>query len=216
MKRVLKIVSVALVLVGLVTTSAPATLQAYAAKEFTFAEQKTKKQVTELEMKPEDKVDLCFKGVANYMQYTYTWLSSNEEVATVDRYGVITAKSQGTTEISLQVGDGSAYTAEPVLVTVISMDITAGNSSNKAMSMEELKQGKTLDLNFYGVTDWSERKGAYLTEWVSSDETVVAVNQENGVVTAVSEGIAVIVFQIYDMEKNILLASRPVTVKVTK
>ena len=215
MRRIFKFLSVALVAAMVTSVTVPA-VKSFAAKEFTYAKQGTSQKVTELEMKPEEKIDLCFKGVSDHYSYTCTWSSSNEEVATVDKYGVITAKSQGTAEIILKVGDGTAYTSEPVVVTVISMNLTAGNSSNKAMDVVELKKGKTLDLNFYGVTDWSKRKGVYLTEWTSSNEEVATVDQSTGVVTAVAKGTSVVVFQLYDMEKNILLSSAPVTIVVTE
>jgi len=186
------------------------------ARIFTYAEQKTKKQVTELSMKPDETVDLCFKGVLDYTHYTCKWVSSNEEVATVDNSGVITAKAQGTAKITFVVGDGKAYTSTPVEVTIVSMNLTAGTSKNKAMSVEQLKVGKTLDLNFYGVTDWAYRKSAYLTEWTTSDSKVATVNQSTGLVTAVAPGVTVVIFHIYDMERDILLSSSPVTVIVTE
>jgi len=215
MKRIMKFLSLAMAAVVLTTMAAPA-ITGYAAKEFTYAEQKTKVQVTELTMKPEEKVDLCFKGVPDYTKYTCKWVSSNEDVATVDSKGEITAKAQGTAEISLVIGNGTVYTSEPVVVTVISMTLTAGNSSNKAMDVLELKAGKTCDLNFYGVTDWASRKNVYLTEWTTSNAAVATVDQSTGVVTAVAEGTAVVIFHIYDMERDILLSSAPVTVVVTK
>lgn len=213
MRRIMKFLSLAMAAVVLTTMAAPA-ITGYAAKEFTYAEQDSKKQVTELAMKPEEEVDLCFKGVIDYMHYTCKWVSSNEEVATVDNTGVITAKAQGTAEISYVIGDGTVYTSQPVKVTVISMTLTAGNSKNKAMDVVELEKGKTLDLNFYGVTDWSSRKKVYLTEWTTSNEAVAKVDQSTGVVTALTEGTSVVIFHIYDMEKDILLSSAPVTVIV--
>lgn len=186
------------------------------ARIFTYAEQKTKKQVTELSMQPEEKVDLCFMGVLDYASYTCKWVSSNEDVATVDNKGVITAKSQGTAEISILIGDGTAYTSNPVEVSIVTMNITAGTSSNRAMEMVTLKKGSTLDLNFYGVTDWSSRKNAYLTEWTTSNAAVAAVNQSTGVVTAAAEGTSVVIFHIYDMERDILLSSTPVIIVVTE
>lgn len=215
MKRTLKFVSMLMVAAVLVTIMVPA-VSGYAAKAFTYAEQVSKKQVTGLTMKPGEKTDLCFIGVPDYAKYTCKWSSSNEDVATVDNKGLITAKAQGTAKISLMVGDGSVYSSEPVLVTVNGMTVTIGNSSNKAMSVAELKVGDTLDFNFYGVTDWTARKNAYLTEWTTSNEAVAAVSQSNGVVTAVTEGVTVVMLQLYDMEKDVLLSSVPVTVIVTK
>ncbi|MBP3569202.1 MAG: Ig-like domain-containing protein [Lachnospiraceae bacterium] len=216
MKQIRKILSAALLTAVMVTAAAPSMESYAAAKEFTYADQKSGEKVTQLEMSPEEKVDLCFKGVPDYYKYKCVWTSSNEDVATVDGYGVITAKSQGTAEVVLTLGDGSVYTSEPVTVTVVSMNLTAGNSGNKAMDVVELKKGATLDLNFYGVTDWSARKGVYLTEWLTSNTAVATVEQSTGVVTAEAEGTAVVVFQIYDMEKNILLSSAPVTIIVTE
>lgn len=215
MKRSLKFISAALAMAMLITASVPAATS-YAAKEFTYAEQTSKEQVTQLELRPEQKVDLCFIGVPDYAQYTCAWTSSDEAVATVDNKGVITAKTQGRTEISLTIGDGSVYASVPVTVTVRSMDLTVGNSANKAMDVVELKKGATLDLNFYGVTDWSQRREVYLTEWSTSDASVVSVEQSTGIVTAVSKGTSVVVFQLYDMEKNVLLDSAPVTIIVTE
>ena len=215
MKRIVKFLSMALAAVVLTTMAAPA-VTGYAAKEFTYAEQTSKKQVTDLTMKPGEATDLCFMGVPDYSNYTCKWVSSNENVAIVDSKGVITAKEQGTAKVSLVLGDGTVYASEPVVVTVISMTLTAGNSSDKAMDIVELKVGAKLDLNFYGVTDWSARKNVYLTEWTTSKETVATVNQFDGVVTAVAEGTAHVVFHIYDMEKDILLSSAPITVIVTK
>ena len=167
-------------------------------------------------MKSGEKTDLCFKGVPDYAKYTCKWISSNEDVATVDGKGVITAKTQGTAKISLVLGDGTAYTSKPVEVTVFSMTLTAGNSTNKAMGFVELKKGSVLDLNFYGVTDWSERKNVYLTEWTTSNVAVATVEQSTGVVTAVEEGTAVVIFHLYDMEKDMLLSSTPVIVIVAE
>ncbi len=215
MKHFMKFISVALVAAVMISMSVPA-VKTYAAKEFTYAEQKTKAGVTQLEMKPEEQVDLCFLGAPDYSKYKRNWVSTNEDVATVDNMGVITAKAQGTAKISLVIGDGTVYISEPVEVTVVSMNLTVGNSSDKAMDILELKKGMALDLNFYGVTDWSARKNVYLTEWISSDESVVTVEQSTGVITAEEEGISIVVFQIYDKERNILLSSSPVTVIVTK
>ena len=215
MKRIAKFLSAAMAAMAVITAAVPA-VKSYAAKEFTYAEQSTKKQVTELSMKPEETTDLCFIGVPDYSEYTCKWVSSNETVATVDNMGVVTAKEQGTAKISLVLGDGTVYTSEPVVVTIVNMTLTAGTSTDKAMTLAELKQGDTLDLNFYGVTDWSSRKNAYMTEWTSSDETVAEVNQADGTVTAVGKGTSVIVFHIYDVERDILLNSTPVTVIVAE
>ena len=102
------------------------------------------------------------------------------------------------------------------MVTVYNMQITAGTPAKKAMEMTELKKGQTVDLNFYGVTDWFSRKSAYLREWISSNPDVVSVDETLGVITANAAGTAVVVFYLYDMDKGVLFSSEPVTVIVSE
>ena len=103
MKRNLTIFSVAIALFAIVNTVTPIA-QVYGALEFTYAEQKSKDKVTQLELRPEEQVDLCFLGAPEYNKYTCTWTSSDEAVATVDNKGNITAKAQGTAEIMFTQG----------------------------------------------------------------------------------------------------------------
>lgn len=212
--KLLKKLAGLMVLVMVITVTAPG-MVSYAA-ENGVALQGTKTVVTEYELeKAGDKVDFCFLGAPSDWWGTYKWTTSNPEVATVDTAGVVTAVSTGTTTITITAGADASY-VHTVTVTVYNMELTAGNSGNKAMDTVELKKGKTLDLNFYGVTDWSSRKSAYLTEWISSDTDVVSVNETNGVITAEKAGVAVVTFCLYDMEKDVLFTSAPVTVVVTE
>jgi len=100
-----------------ISSAAPATSFVYAAKTFTYAYQ-TGGEVSEHSMEIGESVDLRFLGVNDYKNYSRAWVSSNPEVATVDINGVVTAKANGTTVITLRVGDGSVYTSEGVVVTV--------------------------------------------------------------------------------------------------
>ena len=77
-----------------ISSAAPATGFVYAAKTFTYAYQ-TGGTVSKISMEKGDSVDLRFIGVSDYRNYSLAWASSNPEVATVDRNGVITAKENG-------------------------------------------------------------------------------------------------------------------------
>ena len=214
MKCFFKKMAIVTTLAMAVSLIAPA--QTARAAENGVALQGTKAVVTEYELeKAGDSVDFCFLGAPSDWWSTYKWTTSNPEVATVNTAGVVTAVSTGTTTITITAGADASY-VHSVTVTVYNMQLTAGNSKNKAMDTVELKKGKTLDLNFYGVTDWSSRKSAYLTEWVSSNADVVSVNEANGVITAEKAGVAVVVFYLYDMEKDVMFSSAPVTVVVTE
>ena len=214
MKRFFKKMAVVTTLAMAVSMLAPT--QTARAAENGVALQGTKTVVTEYEMeKAGDKVDFCFLGAPGDWWSTYKWTTSNPEVATVDTAGVVTAVSTGTATITITAGADGGY-VHAVTVTVYNMKLTAGNAKDKAMDTIELKKGKTLDLNFYGVTDWSSRKGAYLTEWISSNTDVVSLNETNGVITAEKAGVAVVIFNLYDTEKDVLFSSAPVTVIVTE
>jgi len=74
-------------------------------------------------LSPEEKVDLNFYGVKNWKKnnYEYQWISSDEEVATVDKTGVVTTKKPGTAIIRLKLKEkatGKYLTVAPVVLTV--------------------------------------------------------------------------------------------------
>ena len=178
-----------------ITSAAPATGYVYAAKTFTYAHQ-TGGAVSNLSLEPGDSVDLRFIGVSDYKNYSRAWVSSNPEVATVDSMGVVTAIANGTANIMLRVGDGSVYTSEGVQVTVSDlpeMQVTLGTAKDNTFDKYTLALGNTVDLNFYGVTNWSG--SLYSTQWISSNEEVVTVSNI-GVVTPVAPGTATVTFSI--------------------
>lgn len=208
----IKKIAVAAAAVVLLSLSAP-TVGAYAA-EAGVALQDSKEIVTTYELdQAGDEVDFCFLGAPSNWRSTYQWESSHPEVAVVDQNGVVTAVSTGSTVITIRCG---AEYVQMVTVTVYDMDITIGTAGNKVMTTLALKTGSTLDLNFYGVRDWTARKSNYLVEWYSSKSDVVSVNELNGIVEAKKEGTAMITFYLYDMEKDVLFTSASVTVVVTE
>lgn len=195
MKPTLRKGAVLLASALVISSAAPATGFVYAAKNFTYAYQ-TGGAVSKLTLEPGDVVDLRFIGVSDYRNYSLSWTSSNPEVATVDNSGVVTAKSNGTTVITLHVGDGSAYTSEGVVITVgdiPEMTISLGTSKDNTFDKYNLELGNTVDLNFYGVMNWST--SLYSTQWSSSNPAVVTVDK-SGVVTPVAPGTAKVTISI--------------------
>ena len=112
---------------------------------------------------------------------TLTWSSSNEDVATVSDEGIITAVKVGTATITVSSVNGKSATcivsvlqpAESIILDNTELTLEIGETAKlDATILPEDTTDKTLI-------------------WSSSDETVAYVDQE-GVVTAKSEGNAVI------------------------
>ncbi|HKL79195.1 MAG TPA: Ig-like domain-containing protein [Mobilitalea sp.] len=99
-----------------------------------------------------------------------TWSSSDNTVASVSKYGQVTAKGTGTATITAKV-DGVTFTTQ---VRVLQM------SSNLVV----LKKGDTKALNIYGTNS--------KIDWSSYNESIVTVSSD-GLVTAKSAGTAKIV-----------------------
>ena len=106
------------------------------------------------------------------------WTSSNESIATVDEYGVITAHLQGKAIITAKSTDGSNISAS-CAVTVIKL-VTSIYINNTMVGM---KIGEQTTLTAYAIP--SDATNTHL-RWYSEDEGVATV--EDGVVTAVGIG----------------------------
>ena len=113
-----------------------------------------------------------------------TWASDREDIASVDENGMVTAHSVGTATITVTAHDGSGLSASCV-VTVIPKKVTS-ISLNKDMLTLERESSEQLF-----ATVLPEDAGDRTVTWASDWETVASVD-ENGVVTAHSEGTAVI------------------------
>ena len=61
--------------------------------------------------------DFCFKGAPSDWKKTYEWTSSDENVATVDKAGIVTAVAPGTAVITVTAGADKSY-VETVKITV--------------------------------------------------------------------------------------------------
>ena len=112
------------------------------------------------------------------------WSSSDESVATIDANGLVTAIAVGEAIITVTTVDGSNLTASckvsvvPTLAESITLDKTEIN----------LEATETATLIVTVLPELTTDKSV---EWTSSDETVAIVD-ENGVVTAVAVGEAII------------------------
>ena len=120
---------------------------------------------------PEDATD---KSVA--------WSSTDTGVATVDEIGWITAVSVGTSVITCTTVNG--HTAE-CTVTVVPIPV---ESVTLNLSETTLKSGETLQL----TAELRPENATYKSVTWSSSDAGVATTGENGLITAVSVGTAVI------------------------
>ncbi len=112
---------------------------------------------------------------------TVTWTSSDDTIATVDENGKVTAVGAGEATITAQVGQKTATATVTVTVplTSISLDKDAAR----------IEKGATTTLTVtYNPVDTTDAKDV---TWTSLNPSVATVD-ENGIVTAVATGTAVI------------------------
>ena len=112
---------------------------------------------------------------------TVAWTSSNEEVATVDENGLVTAKAAGSALITATTDNGLTATCNvlvPVEVTEVKLDKSTGTIS----------VGRTLQLTATVSPDDASDK---TITWTSSNNEVAKVDSK-GLVTGVATGTATI------------------------
>jgi len=138
----------------------------------------------------------------NAMYETVVWTSTDETKATVDETGLVTAISAGAAGIKLQVDDADATCillikkaiphVENVVLNETSIELTEDDTFQLAFTIEP------EDAEYETVT------------WTSSNESVATVN-ENGLVTAISEGNAEIKVSVDDVEAtcNVKVNAKP-------
>ena len=227
MRKHVKKIACALAMTFLVSAMSPLARTAYAdnRKEFTYAEQISGAKVTTLQMKKGEKVDLKFKGVSDYKNYTLNWTSSNEKVAVVDGNGLITALSDGIATITLKVGDGSKYKSTGVIVTVGNVStptpapgtsttnqaIKIGTALNNTPYYYAIGLNQTVDLNAYAGIELPA--ASYIYSW-SSTNTAVATVDANGKVTPKANGITVIMLTLTNRNNGTSMNAMPVAVQV--
>jgi len=104
-----------------------------------------------------------------------SWSSTDPLVATVDAFGLVTAVSGGTTDITYTVSSGCNNPFSSILTLTVDPDANAGIVSG------------TTPLCI-GATANFTSNGDLLGSWSSSDPAVATVAAATGVVTAVSAG----------------------------
>ena len=109
---------------------------------------------------------------------TVIWTSSNDEIATVDENGVVTAVADGTATITATVG---SLTAE-CIVHVREVPLEEIDLDKTAITMNKGDKSEALVVS-YNPEDTTDDK---TVTWSSDDEDIATV--ENGVVTAVGAG----------------------------
>jgi len=123
---------------------------------------------------------------ANATNKNVTWSSDKEAVATVNN-GKVTAVSEGTATITVTTEDGSKTATCTVTVTKAEEPVVAVTGVTLDKSTAALKVGESTDLTATVSPANATNKNV---TWSSDKEAVATVN--NGKVTAVSEGTAII------------------------
>lgn len=113
---------------------------------------------------------------------TLEWSSSDENVATVDATGLVTAVAAGEADITAKIADTEISATCTVTVEVPVDGVTAPES----LEFTEGEEGKALDAKIN-----PEDATNVMLKYESSDEAVATVD-ENGVVTPVAAGECVI------------------------
>ena len=132
-----------------------------------------------------------------------TWSSSDETVATVSEDGTVTGIKEGTAVITATAGNVKAECTVTVKVPATKITLNTVKKS--------LKPGKSFTLK--ATVAPSDTTDA--VEWSSSNAKVAKVS-ENGTVTAVKEGTAVITAKAGNVEATCTVTVKKAVVKVTK
>ena len=110
---------------------------------------------------------------------TVAWSSDNEEVATVDQTGLVTAVGKGTANITATAGGQSASCKVTVNAPLQGIQITGEQST--------IKKGHTTQLSV--IYDPEDTTDDTTVTWSSDNEDVATVDQ-TGLVKAVADGTA--------------------------
>lgn len=116
----------------------------------------------------------------NATDKSMTWTSSDEDVAKVDKNGKVTAVKGGNASITAKAGNKTAECKVTVTVPVESISL------NQSSTSLEVEQTITLSANIL-PQDATEKT----VSWTSSNSSVASVDQ-NGKVTAIAQGTAII------------------------
>ena len=134
---------------------------------------------------------------SNATDPSYTWSSSNPEVLTVDKNGMVTAVKPGTADIVVTTTDGKktdkcTVTVKPQFVSVESVKIVTSPSGLK------MNVGASFKFDAKITPDDADDK---TVTWSSSNKDVLTIDEE-GNAKAIAEGEAVIVVTTNDGAKT--------------
>ncbi len=116
--------------------------------------------------------------------HSMTWESSNNAVATVNAVGTVTAVAPGTAVVTIVTTDGG-FTDRCTISVVPKVNVTGIDIENKAVT---LSQGMTYGVN---AEVFPHNASNQTIKWTTNAPSVATVN-EDGVVTAVGPGTAII------------------------
>ncbi len=119
------------------------------------------------------------------------WQSSNENIATVDNQGNVTAISKGETTITASYKNASAQ----VVITVFKDENEISFSENLVRIVIGNKEKLNINYHLLNNATYEDIK------WTSSDENIATV--ENGVVNAITEGRVTITASYDDVQAQI-------------
>ena len=140
---------------------------------------------------------------------TVSWTSSNTAVATVSGNGLVTAVSNGTTQITARAGNASG-TANITVAEPVPTRITIAPESH---TLEEI--GETVQLRATVRDQRNNAMSGQTITWSSGDEAVATVDG-NGLVTAVSDGMAEITARSGSLSANATITvASPVPTSIT-
>ncbi len=132
-----------------------------------------------------------------------TWESSNPSVASVSETGLVTAHSTGNAVITATSSDGTWKSDSCSLTVTEAIHVTSISLSNDSLT---LQQGDHVGIVATVLPANATNKTVL---WTSSNPSVAAVEEESGIITAVSQGSAIITATTVDGNKR---ASCTVTV----
>ncbi|MCX7746277.1 MAG: Ig-like domain-containing protein, partial [Clostridia bacterium] len=121
-----------------------------------------------------------------------TWTSSDNTVAKVDANGVVTAVSAGTATITATASNGKSATASITVVSKQSIPVSSVSVNPPTATLEvgDLAAQDKKSIQLTATVSPSDATNKSIT-WTTSDNAVAKVDA-NGLVTAVSPGVATI------------------------
>jgi uncharacterized protein YjdB len=130
---------------------------------------------------------------------TLTWTSSDTNIATIDNSGIVTAKAKGTVTIKATANDGSGVNKSKTITISEQGNITGTGGSTNPTDVKVTgitidgnssitTKGGTVSLTPNITPNTATNKNV---TWTSSNPSVANVNSQ-GVVTAISDGSAII------------------------